>query len=78
MTGIVKEFYMKKMLFLGTPMASTTKILTSIIAIESCKLDEQVSISTNAANISGSTLGISSNTKINMQDLLYGLMLRSR
>ena len=63
--------------FSQTPMASTTKILTAIIAIENCKLDEQVNISTNASKVSGSTLGIHSNTTITMKDLLYGLMLRS-
>ena len=65
------------MVFLGTPMASTTKILTAIIAIENCKLDEQVEISSNAANVYGSTLGIITNSKMSMQDLLYGLMLKS-
>ncbi len=58
-------------------MASTTKILTCIIALESCSLEEIVPISKKAASVSGSTLGITQNTKINMNDLLYGLMLRS-
>lgn len=58
-------------------MASTTKILTCIIALESCSLDEIVTISKKASSVSGSTLGINTNTKINMNDLLYGLMLRS-
>lgn len=60
-----------------TPMASTTKILTAIIAIENCKLDESVNISKNASTVSGSTLGILINTQMSMKDLLYGLMLRS-
>lgn len=63
--------------FSKTPMASTTKILTSIIAIEKCNLDESVNISNTASTISGSTLGIISNTKMSMNDLLYGLMLKS-
>lgn len=63
--------------FSQTPMASTTKILTAIIAIENCKLNEMVNISQNAAKVSGSTLGILSDTQMSMQDLLYGLMLRS-
>ena len=63
--------------FSKTPMASTTKILTAIIAIESCKLDDQILISKNAATVSGSTLGINTNSTMTMQDLLYGLMLRS-
>lgn len=60
-----------------TPMASTTKIITAIISIEQCKLDEMVEISSKAASTNGSTLGITKGTKMSMRDLLYGLMLRS-
>ena len=58
-------------------MASTTKILTCIIALETCSKSEIVTVSSNAANISGSTLGLKKNTTITVNDLLYGLMLRS-
>jgi len=67
----------EKSAFSKTPMASTTKILTGIIAIERCKLEDLVSISSKAAHTSGSTLGITSNTTMTMHDLLYGLLLRS-
>lgn len=60
-----------------TPMASTTKILTCIIALENCNLEELVPISSKAASTSGSILGITQNTQMTMRDLLYGLMLRS-
>lgn len=60
-----------------TAMASTTKILTGIIAIENCDLNEVVEISSKAANTGGSTLGISAGQKISMENLLYGLLLRS-
>lgn len=60
-----------------TPMASTTKILTSIIAIENCNLSDMVQISSKSANTSGSTLGMQTNDLMTMEDLLYGLMLRS-
>lgn len=58
-------------------MASTTKIMTCIIALENSSLDEIVTISKNSATVTGSTLGLSSNMQISMNDLLYGLMLRS-
>ena len=61
-----------------TPMASTTKIMTATIAIENCKLTDEVEISSKAAHTGGSTLGITSNTKLSMQTLLYGLLMRSR
>ena len=58
-------------------MASTTKILTCIIALENCALNEVVTVSKKAATVSGSTLGLTSNMKLSMNDLIYGLMLRS-
>ena len=61
-----------------TPMASTTKIMTAIIVLENCNLTEQVEISNNAANISGSTLGLTSGSIVSMETLLYGLLIKSR
>lgn len=72
-----KRILFEKDGFSRTPMASTTKILTAIIAIETCDLDEIVEISSNASKISGSTLGITQGSKMTMENLLYGLMLRS-
>ena len=61
-----------------TAMASTTKIMTSLIVLEKCKdLNEIVTISSKAAHTGGSTLGINTGDKIKVIDLLYGLMLRS-
>lgn len=59
------------------PMASTTKIMTCIIALENSDLSKIVTISKKASSIHGSTLGIKENMQISMKDLLYGLMLRS-
>ena len=58
-------------------MASTTKILTGIIVIENCNLNDEVEISKKAANTGGSTLGIQEKQKITVESLLYGLLLRS-
>ena len=60
-----------------TAMASTTKIMTAIIVVENCKLEDVVTITAKAAGTGGSTLGINKNDKITVNDLLYGLMLRS-
>lgn len=67
----------EKSAYKKTPMASTTKIMTAIIVLENCNLNETVEISKKAASTQGSTLGISTGDKISMNDLLYGLMLRS-
>lgn len=58
-------------------MASTTKILTGIIVIENCELNEEVKISKKAACTGGSTLGISEGQILTVESLLYGLLLRS-
>ena len=60
-----------------TAMASTTKIMTAIIIVENCDLSEMVTVSKKAAGTGGSTLGIKENDKMTVEDLLYGLMLRS-
>ncbi len=58
-------------------MASTTKIMTSIILLENGDLTQTVTISAKAAGTGGSRLGLKKDDKITMKDLLYGLMLKS-
>lgn len=59
------------------PMASTTKIMTALIAIENCDLDDIVKVDERSINIEGSSIYLKNEEKISMLDLLYGLMLRS-
>ncbi len=59
-------------------MASTTKIMTAIVVLENSKLTDTVTISKKAANTGGSRLKLNTGDKITVNDLLYGLMLRSR
>lgn len=58
-------------------MASTTKIMTTIVAIEIGNLDEVVTVSENAAGIEGSSIYLEANEQLTLEELLYGLMLRS-
>lgn len=60
-----------------TAMASTTKIMTCILALEKLSLNTNITVSKNAATIHGSVLGLNTNDTITIHDLLYGLMLRS-
>ena len=57
--------------------ASTTKIMTCIVALENADLDSEVTVSSNAAGISGSELGIVADEKIKLEDLLTGMMIVS-
>ncbi len=62
------------------PMASTTKIMTAIVMMENIgidRLNEEVTVSKEAATTIGSRLGLSTGDKITYNDLLYGLMLCS-
>lgn len=59
-------------------MASTTKIMTAIVVLENSNLSDVVTISKKAAGTGGSRLKITAGDKISVNDLLYGLMLRSR
>lgn len=58
-------------------MASTTKLVTALIAIENLPLDKQVIIPKEAVGIEGSSIYLKQNQKFSVRDLLYGLMLRS-
>ncbi|QXE00312.1 D-alanyl-D-alanine carboxypeptidase family protein [Terribacillus sp. DMT04] len=58
-------------------IASITKIMTAIIAIESGKMDETVTVSKNAIYTEGSSIYLKEGEEIPLADLVYGLMLRS-
>ena len=59
------------------PMASTTKIMTAILALEHCALDEQVTAGKNAHGVEGTSIYLSEGETLSMEHMLYGLMLRS-
>ena len=60
------------------PMASTTKIMTAITAIENCDdLDEKFEISPKAVGIEGTSLYLRKGDVFSTRDLLYALMLIS-
>lgn len=59
------------------PMASTTKIMTCILAIESGRLEEYVTVSANAQGQPKVRLGLKEGESYKLRDLLYSLMLES-
>ena len=58
-------------------VASISKIMTAVIAIESGKLDDTVVIGDEIKSAYGSGIYIQIGEKMKLRDLLYGLMLRS-
>ena len=58
-------------------VASISKIMTAILAIESGKMDDIVVVGDEIDNSYGSGIYIKKGEKITLRDLVYGLMLRS-
>ncbi len=58
-------------------MASTTKIMTAIVALENCDSNKIVTVSENAQNQEGSSIYLRAGDEIKLLDLIYGLMLNS-
>jgi D-alanyl-D-alanine carboxypeptidase (penicillin-binding protein 5/6) len=58
-------------------MASTTKIMTTLVAIESGRLEEKVTVSRKASYTGGSSIYLRQGERHSVKDLLYAIMLRS-
>lgn len=60
------------------PMASTTKIMTALLVIESGEdMDALVTVPPEAAGTEGSSMHLGAGERISLRDLLYGLMMVS-
>ena len=61
----------------GRPNASTTKVMTCILALEMASGDDYVQVSRNAASQPQTQLGMREGKQFYLEDLLYSLMLKS-
>lgn len=59
------------------PNASTTKILTAIVAYENSNMEDIVEVSTKAASIGGSKINLRKGDKVKMDSLMKGLLMSS-
>ena len=57
--------------------ASTTKIMTLIVALEQGNLEDTVTVSRNAAGMEGSTLWLEPGDRVPLRELLCGMMMAS-
>lgn len=57
--------------------ASTTKIMTGLLAMENLELDQDVTVDEDAAKAGGSQLYLNPGEVLSVEDLLYGMMLPS-
>jgi D-alanyl-D-alanine carboxypeptidase (penicillin-binding protein 5/6) len=59
------------------PIASTTKIMTAILTIENCGMDDVVTASENASKVPFTSLHLKPGEQIKVKDLLEALLIRS-
>ena len=71
------EILYEKNIFAERSMASTTKIMTALIACESGGLDSIVNITDDMVNTVGTSLGLRSGDSISLYDLVVGMLLAS-
>ncbi|MGE5614201.1 MAG: D-alanyl-D-alanine carboxypeptidase family protein [Bacillota bacterium] len=58
-------------------IASTTKIMTALTALENGNLEDVVTVSKRAASIGGSTIGLRAGEKYTLKEMLYALLMVS-
>lgn len=72
-----RSFLFSKNADLRLPMASTTKIMTALVALEECDTDELVAIDERAVGTEGSSAYLKEGDVLTMEELLYALLLQS-
>ncbi|MGE9973977.1 D-alanyl-D-alanine carboxypeptidase family protein [Collinsella sp. SGI.178] len=58
-------------------IASITKVMTAILAVENCKMDEKITVSNVAAAVGNSTAGLLEGDELTVEQALRGLMIPS-
>lgn len=59
------------------PMASTTKIMSALVAIENADITKSVAVSSQAVGVEGSSVYLYEGEKLTLEDLIYAMMLES-
>ncbi len=72
-----KRFLHERNAECNLPMASTTKVLTAIVILDDCDITESVTVPKEAEGTEGSSVYLRAGDVYTVEELLYGLMLRS-
>lgn len=59
------------------PMASTTKIMTALLALESGKLQQEIIVTPDMLQVEGSSIGLLPGDRISLKTLVSGMLLKS-
>jgi len=71
------SFLYEKNIDLALPMASTTKIMTAIIALEQADLMNTITVPKESCGVEGSSIYLKEGDKITVNDLFYSVLLQS-
>ena len=77
MDGITGQVHLEKDADSQSLIASTTKIMTALVVCEQCNVLDRMRIPKEAVGIEGSSMYLQEGEILTVQELLYGLMLRS-
>lgn len=58
-------------------MASTTKIMTSLLALESPSPDAEITVSDEMVRVEGTSMGLLAGDSVSLRELVYGMLLQS-
>ena len=58
-------------------MASTTKIMTSLLAIEALTPQRKITVSADMLNVEGTSMGLLPGDTVTLEGLVYGMLLQS-
>ena len=59
------------------PNASTTKLMTALVAVSNGNLNQVVTVSTDSARVGGSSLYLEAGERMTLEQLLYGMLMIS-
>lgn len=59
------------------PIASLTKIMTAVVALENSNINQELTVTSEAANVGEDSMGLSVGEKLTLEELVYGLILHS-
>lgn len=77
MEAVSEEILYQKNADQCLPQASTTKIMTALLVLETASLEQTVTVSAAAAGVEGSQMGLQAGDRLTVKDLLYILLLKS-
>ena len=77
MEAVTGEILYEKQAQEQRPMASTTKIMTTLLCLESGDLDTEFPVDTDAIHVEGSSMGLVEGDIVTKRALCYGMLLPS-